>query len=641
MIIPQETIQKVINTSDIVEVVGNFVSLHKSGSNYKGLCPFHNEKTPSFMVSPAKQIFKCFGCGESGNSVSFLMKLESMSFIKSIKWLAEKYNIEIQEKELTSDELASFKENETIYLLNSFAQKYFSSNLKDSEEGQDIAYSYFRSRGFSASTIDSFQLGYCFNKRDGLFSVLTAQGYSPDIVEKAGLIISKEADNIFSFKKRYFDRFRDRVIFPIHSLSGQILGFGGRTLRKDKKTAKYINSPETPVYNKSRTLYGMYFARNQIVRADKCYLVEGYTDVISMHQAGIKNVVASSGTSLTEEQIRLIRRFSRNLTLIFDGDAAGLNAAKRGIDLSLKEGMNVRLITMPENEDPDSFCRHTPISDIREYFEKNEKDFILFKIGLIEAEDLLDPIKKSSAIKDVINSISNVSDIITRDNYIKAASRLLDTSQEIIYSEMNKFLDKTAQKQKKVRQQLPISKQTPEIPRGINTTSIPEEKQLIYFLIKFGQEQYRNNISVSEFIINEMETEGGFNNVVFREIFDIYKDNLKKSDIIDVNFLLGHSNQNIRKVVEEIISNDYQLSVFWENKGTFVLKPEDTYKNDVLKTLIAFKLRILGLFLKKIQSELDTNNLTEDEITAKLKLSQTAIHARQKLMDIYGLRHIY
>ena len=354
--IAEQTVQKVLDTADILDVVGEFVNLHKAGANYKGLCPFHNEKTPSFVVSPAKQIFKCFGCGESGTAVSFLMKYENLSFPEAIKWLAKKYNIQIEEKELSPEELAKLKENETIQVLNTFAQKHFSHNLHNTQEGKTIALPYFKSRGFTDETINKFQLGYALNKRDDFLNAAMNKGYQPEMLVKAGLAGAKEGSNIFG-KNKFYDRFRGRVIFPIHSLSGKIIAFGGRILGNDKNTAKYVNSPETALYNKSKSLYGIYYAKHEIVRQNKCFLVEGYTDVISMHQAGITNVVASSGTSLTEDQIRLIHRFTENITLIFDGDKAGIKAGLRGLDMVLKEDMNVRIVALPDGEDPDSFSK--------------------------------------------------------------------------------------------------------------------------------------------------------------------------------------------------------------------------------------------------------------------------------------------
>ncbi len=639
--IPQETVQKVIDTADIVEVVGDFVNLSKAGSNYKGLCPFHNEKTPSFMVSPAKQIFKCFGCGESGSPVSFVMKHESMSFPEAIKWLADKYNIEVEQKELSAEEIAKLKQRETVFALNTFAQKHFTHNLTEVEEGVTIGLSYFKNRGFTDETIAKFHLGYSLDKRDFFVNEAIKKGYKPEMIVTAGLATAKTADNVFSNKTRYYDRFRGRVIFPIHSLSGQIIAFGGRVLRTDKNTAKYINSPETPVYHKSNSLYGLYFAKNEMVRQDKCILVEGYTDVISMHQAGIKNVVASSGTSLTEEQIRLVRRFTRNFTLLFDGDAAGLKAAKRGINLSLKEDMNVRLVNLPEGEDPDSFCKNNPVSEVEEYITQNEKDFIIFKIDLIKSDDLLDPVKKSAAIKDVIESISFIPDEIKRDSYVKATSRLLNTGEDLIYTELNKLLKKEVVQQEKKQQSEQRKKQTPEIPKFVDETDLPIEKHLIYFLIKFGDREFEEEISVAQFLINELETEGGFNNVIYREIFEIYKQNIEEFGVIDVKIFLSNENDNIRKTVENVITNEYKLSDFWEKNGSYIALPEDTYKADVKKAVIDFKIKILSIFLEKIKNEIASPNITEEEIITKMEMSQAASLARNELMKIGGIRNIY
>lgn len=638
--IPQETVQKVIDTAEIVDVISDFVNLNKSGANYKGLCPFHNERTPSFMVSPAKQIFKCFGCGESGTPVSFLMKHEAMSFVEAVKWLADKYNIEIQEKERSPEEIAQLKENETIFALNLFAQKHFSANLTDTEEGKNIAYSYIKERGFSDKTISSFQIGYSIDKKDFFTNSAIKKGYKTPIIEKAGLITSKKND--LTNKIKFYDRFRARIIFPIHSLSGQIIGFGGRILKKDKTLAKYINSPETPVFNKSKVLYGLFFAKNQIVKNDKCYLVEGYTDVISMHQAGITNVVASSGTSLTNDQIRLIRRFTRNLTLIFDGDTAGLSAAKRGIDLSLKEDMNVRLVAMPKEEDPDSFAKNYPASEVKEYIKENEKDFILFKINLINSEELLDPLKKSEAIKDVLNSIALIPDEIKRDNYIKAAARLLDTNDKIIYKELNKILYKKAQKEhKKQKIAQKQQKQTPQIPSFVKETALPEEKQLIYFLIKFGHKEFNEENTVAKYIINEIENEGGFKNIVYRDVFNIYKENLEKYGSIDTKIFLTNKNEKIRKIVENVLSKDFKISKFWEKNGNIILEPEQTYKRDIEKTIYAFKFRIIEIYLQKIKDEMSVPNLSKQEEETKMKLSIAVQKARKELMKMGGIRNIY
>lgn len=641
--IPQETVRKVTDTADIVEVIGEFVSLHKSGSSYKGLCPFHNEKTPSFMVSPSKQIYKCFGCGESGTSVSFLMKHEKFTFTEAIRWLANKYGITIEERELSVEEQIAKKEGESLLALNTFAQNYFTNNLFNSPDGQTIALPYFKQRDLSDQTIKQFQLGYSFDRRDDFVQFAIKNGYKPELLEKGGLAISKTNDNIFTNKTKFFDRFFARVIFPITSLSGQVIAFGGRTLSSDKNIAKYINSPETPVYNKSQSLYGIYFAKNEIVKQDKCYLVEGYLDVISMHQTGVTNTVASSGTSLTEEQIRIIRRFTRNLTLIFDADPAGMKASIRGIDLALKEDMNLRIVTLPKGEDPDTFCRKNQLSEVREYIDTHETDFLLFKMNLVTPEALLDPIKKSALIKDIIETISLIPDNLKRDEYIKLLAEKQKLNIENVYTEINKSIDKNVKSENKqnIQSEDVKEKQTTQIPSFVNQTSLPEEKQLIMFLLKFGDLQYEENQTVAQFIINEIENEGGFRNIIYKQIFEFYKQNFDNYGIKDGKLLMSHENEDIRRLATEIFTNEYQLSKIWSKNGNFVLMPEDTYKSDIKITIIAFKLRILELFLKKINDEINNPELSHEEIEEKLKLSNQVIKARQELMNIGGKRNIY
>ncbi len=646
--IPQETVQKVIDTADIVEVVGEFVSLHKAGTNYKGLCPFHNEKTPSFVVSPAKQIFKCFGCGASGTPVSFLMKHEQLSFPEAIKWLAKKYNIEIQEKELSTEELAILKENETINVLNTFAQKHFTHNLLQTEEGKTIALPYFESRGFSEETIKKFQLGYSLNKRDDLVETAIKKGYKAELLVKAGLAGEKGSNNVFSGKTKYYDRFRNRVIFPIHSLSGKVIAFGGRILGKNKDMAKYVNSPETAIYHKSKSLYGIYFAKNEIVRQDKCFLVEGYTDVISMHQAGITNLVASSGTSLTEEQIHLIHRFTENITLIFDGDNAGIKAGIRGLDMVLKEDMNVRIVALPQGEDPDSFSKKMHGSEIKEYIENNETDFIIFKIGLLKETDLADPIKKTKAVQNILKTISVIPDEIKRISYIKETSRLLDYKEEIIYAEINKLLGKEAKKQAtdEKRRQAKERRQTPEIPKYISEKSLPEEKELLKFLLKFGEKEFdtdeeQNKISVAQHIISEVESEGGFQYTVNQDIFKIYKKKLDNNEIVDISLFLNHENDDIRELSTKIISEEHILSKFWENNGSTVPTPEETYKKDIEICIIDFKISVINQFLHNKSEELKNPNLSFDEQKIIFQNSINAQTLRRELLELRGGKNIY
>ena len=650
--IPQDIVQKVIDTTDIVDVVGDFVNLKKAGVNYKGQCPFHDERTPSFVVSPAKQIFKCFGCGEAGSPVSFLMKHEALSFPEAIRWLAKKYSIEIEERQLSPEEITKQKESENVRILNSFAQKHFSKNLSDTQEGQTIGYTYFQNRGFTDETIIKFQLGYSVDFRTDLLDAAVKKGHKPEMLEKAGLVIEKRQEGItkiISSKNKYFDRFRARVMFPIHTLSGNVIAFGGRTLRNDKKTAKYLNSPETAIYHKRESLYGIYFAKNEMIKQDKCYLVEGYTDVISLHQAGIKNVVASSGTSLTQTQIRLVRRFTNNLTLIFDGDKAGLKAAVRGVDIVLGEDMNVRVVPLPENEDPDTFSKKLSLPDLKEYIDSNEKDFILFKIGLLGEKHLADPIKKTAAVKGIVASIAEIPDEIKRDTYIKKTSALLKIKEEILFSEINQILKKEENKQI-VNQKKEVDKQTkstPEIPEFISETSLPEEKQLIYFLLKFGMKFMKNKDHeeteqlVSEFITNEIESENGFKNIVFQEIFEDYKNKKEKNETIDVNYFLNHQNDNIRNTAEEIIGKEYVASKMWEKDGSVIETPEDTYSEDVEITVIAFKLRIIGLFLKKVNEEMQAPGVDYEYQKTKMRQTIGAQEIRAELMKIKGRRNIY
>ena len=405
--IDKQTVDKILDAAQIVDVVSDFVTLRKRGVNYIGLCPFHDEKTGSFTVSPAKGIFKCFGCGKGGGPVHFIMEHEQLDYPGALKYLAKKYHIEVVEKELTPEEQQSQSDREAMFALNTWAQAYFTKQMNDTDEGRAIGLSYFHSRGFTDETIEKFGLGYCLDKSDMMTMTALNSGYKADFIEKCGL--GNRRDN-----GTWYDRFRGRVMFPVHTLSGKVVAFGGRVLKKDDKTAKYVNSPESEIYHKSNELYGIYFAKQSIVKQDRCFLVEGYTDVISMHQAGITNVVASSGTSLTPGQIRLIHRFTPNITVLYDGDAAGIKASIRGIDLLLEEGMNVKVVLLPDGEDPDSYAQNNNASDFIDFIDKNQVDFIRFKIQLLLDEIGNDPIKRAGLIQDVVHSISLIPDNIDR-----------------------------------------------------------------------------------------------------------------------------------------------------------------------------------------------------------------------------------
>lgn len=430
--IDQPTIDRILDAANIVDVVSEFVTLRKRGVNYVGLCPFHTDKTPSFYVSPAKNICKCFACGEGGTAVHFIMKQEQLNYFDALRYLAKKYNIEIQERELTDKEKQRKSDRESMLIVNSWAQQYFTTQLYEHIEGKTVGLRYFAERGFREDTIRKFQLGYSLDQRDALYKEAKKNGYKKEFLEKTGLVIAYDNGGVN-------DRFRGRVIFPVHTLSGKVVAFGGRVLKKDEKTAKYVNSPESEIYHKSNELYGIFFAKQAIVKADCCFLVEGYTDVISMHQAGIENVVASSGTALTQGQIRLIHRFTSNITVLYDGDAAGIKAALRGIDLLLEDGMNVKVVLLPDGEDPDSFARKHNASQFAEFIKQNETDFIRFKTRLLLDDAGNDPIKRSSLITDIIRTVAIIPDNIARSIYIRECSSMMEIDEQVLLNEVNKI----------------------------------------------------------------------------------------------------------------------------------------------------------------------------------------------------------
>lgn len=456
--IDQPTIDRILDTANIVDVVSEFVTLRKRGINYVGLCPFHTDKTPSFYVSPAKNICKCFACGEGGTAVHFIMKHEQLNYFDALRYLAKKYNIEIQERELTDKEKQRRSDRESMLIVNSWAQQYFSTQLYEHVEGKTVGLRYFAERGFREDTIRKFQLGYSLDQRDALYKEATKSGYKKEFLEKTGLVIAYDNGGVN-------DRFRGRVIFPVHTLSGKVVAFGGRVLKKDEKTAKYVNSPESEIYHKSNELYGIYFAKQSMVKEDRCFLVEGYTDVISMHQAGIENVVASSGTALTQGQIRLIHRFTNNITVLYDGDAAGIKAALRGIDLLLEDGMNVKVVLLPDGEDPDSFARKHNASQFAEFIKQSETDFIRFKTRLLLDDAGNDPIKRSSLITDIIRTVAIIPDNIARSIYIRECSAMMEIDEQVLLNEVNKIrLNKEERQNNQAQSTPPVSNTMSMIP---------------------------------------------------------------------------------------------------------------------------------------------------------------------------------
>ncbi|MCK5823735.1 MAG: DNA primase [Bacteroidales bacterium] len=645
--IDRETVAKIIDTAEIVDVVEDFITLKKRGVNYLGLCPFHNEKTPSFTVSPAKGIYKCFGCGKGGNAVTFVMEHEHLNYVEALKFLAKKYHIEIVEKELTADEVQQRNERDSLMIVSGFAQKYFTEQLHETPQGKNIGLSYFKQREFKDEIIEKFQCGYCPDKKDAFTKEALSKGYKLDFLEKTGLTISKNNYN--------FDRFNGRIIFPIHNLMGKVIAFGGRTLITDKKIAKYLNSPESEIYHKSNVLYGIYFAKNSIVKNDKCYLVEGYTDVISLHQSKIENVVASSGTSLTTEQIRLIKRFTNNVTIIYDGDAAGIKASLRGIDLILEQGMSVRVVPLPENEDPDSFSKKRSPIELNDYIQDNEKDFIWFKTNLLLKEASNDPVKKANLISEVVRTIAIIPDRIVQSVYIKECSGQLSISEQALYSQLNKIRWKKheTQKRRQYNQAESFTEKTQSsIPAFVEDVySELEEQAVIRLLIMFGSlviftknEDYEEvNTTVAQFIIDEiLNDELEFKNLVYQKVFEIYQKYLVKGETLDERFFINHEEENICKLAADVLTPKNQISKIWSKHGSYVETEEMLLKDLVPKTVLEFKNKIIQKAITDLYTQIQESQQQDDynktiELTTKL---QSLIILRKTIAEKLGNRII-
>jgi DNA primase len=593
--IDRSTIERILDAAQIVDVVQEFVPLKKRGVNFLGLCPFHNEKTPSFTVSPSKEIFKCFGCGKVGNSVNFVMEHEHLTYPEALKFLAKKYHIEIIEKELTQEELEKQNERESLLVVSSYAARQFTENLFHADEGISIGLTYFKERGFRQDTLKKFEVGYSFEKRDAFSKKALEDGYKKDFLVKTGLSIQHE--------DRIFDRFASRVMFPIHSLSGQVLGFGGRILKTDVKTAKYLNSPESEIYHKSRILYGIFQARKSITQEDRCYLVEGYTDVLSLHEANVENVVASSGTSLTQEQVRLIKRFTQNITILYDGDAAGIKASIRGIDLVLEEGMNVKIVLLPENEDPDSYSKKVSNEEFLKYLKENETDFIRFKTQLLLSEASNDPVKKADLIRDVVKSIAVIPEAINRTVYIKECSTVLDVNEAILYNEVNKLRH---QKNFQDRNKYPGPEDLPVPPPVIvkpverDAVSYYSEKEIIRLLLKFGGVEFErtvNNedgkeemITVSDYIVKEIISDDlVFDHRVCEKIFADFRFHVEHGLIAGDKQFVKHEDPEISSLSADLLSDSHELSKIWKDKQTYVETEEMKLKEIVGDAVLKFK----------------------------------------------------
>lgn len=625
MMIPKDIIDKIFETAHIEEVIGEFVNLKKSGSNFKGLSPFVNEKTPSFMVSPAKGIFKDFSSGKGGNVVSFLMEHEGFSYPEALKWLGKYYNIEIPERELTDEEREKLNERESLFVANAFAQSFFVNQL-NTQEGKAIGLSYFSERGYRDDIVKKFQLGYSPDKNDALINAAEKAGHKITFFTKLGLIKSKENGDQFDF-------FRGRVMFPIHSLTGRVVGFGGRTLRKDKKTAKYFNSPESPIYHKSDVLYGIYFARKDMMNQDNCYLVEGYTDVISMHQSGIENVVSSSGTALTNGQIRLIKRFTPNITILYDGDAAGIRASFRGIDLILQEGMNVKVVLFPDGEDPDSYSKRVSSSELATYLDANAKDFISFKTDILLAETQNDPIKKSKLIREILNSIALVPDQISQSVYIKQASSQFEIAEQTLINELNKIKRTNFKKDRKeggyndgdTLDLITPPNQLPEKP-AVRENLDSQELDLLRLMLLYGsygveievegskEETTKLEVPVVQFILDELSIDGiVMTNETANEMIGEFNKAAASGIIPDIKHFVNHSNQKISSLAVDLTAEKYIVSENWAKMHNIYPETEEMkLQRAVEEAVWIYKLKRVRLMKSDLEIKLK-NDIPESK----------------------------
>ena len=627
MAIPRETVEQILQAAHIEEVVGEFVTLKKRGSNLWGNCPFHNEKTPSFSVNPARNIFKCFGCGKAGDSAKFLMEHEHYTYPEALRYLAKKYNIKIEEKEQTPEEIMQQSIREKMFNINEFADKFFVDTLWNTEEGKTIGLQYFRERGYLNPIIEKFQLGYSPAKWDAFTTYAKQNGYSEELLEQIGLSLKGN--------KGLYDRYHGRVMFPIHNLTGRVIGFGGRILVNDpeKKSPKYQNSPESEIYDKKQTLYGIYFAKNAIARQDECILVEGYFDVLRMHQIGIENVVASSGTSLTMEQIRLVKRYTKNITMLYDGDAAGQHAALRGTDMILSEGMNVRVVLLPPEHDPDTFGKEYSVEYVSNYLKENAKDFVRFKTELLLKDAENDPIKRGQVIREIVETISVIPDSIFRITYVKECSRLLDMPEQTLTNELNKILRAKLKKTLGIDENvIPETEATATTPKQEETVEdqLPagfyQERELVKLLLMYGKEmivderidesgeRILEQVSVAQFIVDDLKNDGFvFTNAVNQKIFNIFDQAIDEGIIPDDSFFVSHEDETIAQLAADLLSSPYKLDQ-WEKYGIFVKREEDILRATVLSSIYRYKDLIIEQRRKAVEEELKTTVDPDDQL---------------------------
>ena len=630
--IDRETVDRIYAAANIVDIIGDYVTLKRKGVNYQACCPFHNEKTPSFVVSPSKGVYKCFGCGKGGNAVTFLMEHENITYPEALKMVAKRYGIEVREKELSEEEIRRNDDRESMFVLNGWAAEYFANYLHRETEGQSVGLAYFRqARGLTDATIRKFGLGFCPAKGDRMSKDALAAGYKKEFLLSTGLSLARERDGSL------YDRFRDRVIFPVHNISGRVVAFGGRTLRTDKTVAKYQNSPESEIYSKKRELYGLYFAKRAIQQQDFAIMVEGYLDVISMHQAGIENVVASSGTSLTTEQIRLLGRFTKNITVIYDGDSAGIHASLRGIDMILKEGMNVRVVLLPEPEDPDSFARSHTASEVQAYIRDHERDFLEFKANLLLQDAEGDPIRKAALIGDMVQSIAQIPDPIQRSVYIKECARIMDIDENILISEVaRKRMATTGDREADefVRRQTALRKaEAPQpevefvkqVEAGSSTEAL--ERELVKYLLKYGHcsfefKEGRTMVAcnVAEVIFLELDSDGlTFCNPLYNSILATYREQWKILGTgveVPAHFFLNHPDPEVCNASVDILTSDdnYVASQLWRRKDIHVESDAEMLAVGVPKAVTLYKSKVIESYIKEWQAKLADESLTDEQV---------------------------
>ena len=646
--IDQETIQRIMDAARIEEVIGDFVSLKKRGANHIGCCPFHNEKTPSFYVSPSKGIYKCFGCGEAGDVVGFLKKHEHFTYPEALIYLAKKYNIEVQEEEQTPEQRERQTERDALFHLSEFAQQYFADLLYNDEMGRAIGLSYFHSRGLSDEVIKRFGLGFCLDEWSAFTDHARRSGYSDAVLEKTGLTIFKEDT------RKSYDRFRGRVMFPIYSISGRVLGFSGRILSSEKQAAKYVNSPDSDIYNKSRTLYGLYQARSAISKANRCYLVEGNIDVISMHQSGVENTVASCGTSLTVEQIRLIKRYTPNVTVLYDGDSAGIKAALRAVDLLFTEGMHVRVVLFPDGEDPDSYAQKNGSAALQDYLAAHEDNFVMFKTRVLLDSVKNDPIRKAELVKETVQTIALVPDLLERTEYVAQCSTLLGVPEEVLASELSKSINRNRQKayeEKPAAQSVePAALPEQALPAAQTALSAtpamappdPREKHLISLLLNYGDHPieltqhdesgvpHLYTYPLSELIVNDLQADDlNFSHPLCQRIYEYFSHAIDEGQPVDPTLFITIDDEPLRQFAISLMMDTYRISDSWRKKQIFVPKLEDNLQTDVTEALLSFKLKCLDE--KIADNALRLRSASGDEVLTLLEEKKQFIEMRRNI----------